>query len=296
MPTPEHDEDRRIDPAAPRRVQSTYSAMQYERIRDFLILHYVANSREGEPFWDYLRHHGAIPDSLAHKLSLFRSASALAPLSVRVVRPGQLAGGVARAGAIASRPPIRLPIRSISNWSIRNALISRAGSMRPSPACRRSANSSPIIALHPRALRHERRAAPRGRGRTRCGPVADGDSASRCAGAGGRVAVTAVELPSRLGPASAYATLPAMIAPCAPRSGSTGAAPGHWRKFLARIQYRSSSSGALLPRRMAPTEHNRRRRFLSFVAQGAALRPRGSARGFLANRHGCAPWADPASG
>jgi tryptophan halogenase len=46
--------------------------MQYERIRDFLVLHYVANRRRGEPLWDYVRSM-PLPDSLAHKLQLFRS-------------------------------------------------------------------------------------------------------------------------------------------------------------------------------------------------------------------------------
>jgi len=53
------------------------TTMHYERVRDFLILHYVANRREGEPLWDYLRHM-PVPDSLAHKLALFR-ARAKAP-------------------------------------------------------------------------------------------------------------------------------------------------------------------------------------------------------------------------
>jgi tryptophan halogenase len=48
------------------------TTMHYERIRDFLILHYVANERVGEPLWDYLRN-VPIPDSLQHKLKLFRS-------------------------------------------------------------------------------------------------------------------------------------------------------------------------------------------------------------------------------
>ena len=48
------------------------TTMQYERVRDFLVLHYIANRREGEPLWDYLRHM-PIPDSLAHKLALFRA-------------------------------------------------------------------------------------------------------------------------------------------------------------------------------------------------------------------------------
>jgi tryptophan halogenase len=50
--------------------------MQYERIRDFLILHYTANGRIGEPLWDYVRAM-PLPDSLVHKLSLFRSRAAL---------------------------------------------------------------------------------------------------------------------------------------------------------------------------------------------------------------------------
>lgn len=50
--------------------------MQYERIRDFLILHYTANERYGEPLWDYVRSM-PLPDSLVHKLSLFRSRAAL---------------------------------------------------------------------------------------------------------------------------------------------------------------------------------------------------------------------------
>jgi len=50
--------------------------MQYERIRDFLILHYTANDRVGEPLWDYVRSM-PLPDSLIHKLSLFRSRAAL---------------------------------------------------------------------------------------------------------------------------------------------------------------------------------------------------------------------------
>ena len=42
----------------------------YERIRDFLILHYTANDRVGEPLWDHVRHY-ELPESLRHKLKLF---------------------------------------------------------------------------------------------------------------------------------------------------------------------------------------------------------------------------------
>ena len=46
--------------------------IQYERVRDFLILHYFANSRHGEPMWDQVRTM-PIPDSLRHKISLFEA-------------------------------------------------------------------------------------------------------------------------------------------------------------------------------------------------------------------------------
>jgi tryptophan 7-halogenase len=42
----------------------------YGRIRDFLILHYTANRRFGEPLWDHVRDY-ELPESLLHKLRLF---------------------------------------------------------------------------------------------------------------------------------------------------------------------------------------------------------------------------------
>ena len=42
----------------------------YDRIRDFLILHYTVNRRDGEPLWDHVRHY-ELPESLRHKLKLF---------------------------------------------------------------------------------------------------------------------------------------------------------------------------------------------------------------------------------
>jgi tryptophan 7-halogenase len=46
--------------------------LEYDRVRDFLILHYHATQRADSPFWNHCRTM-AIPDELAHKMALFRS-------------------------------------------------------------------------------------------------------------------------------------------------------------------------------------------------------------------------------
>ncbi len=48
------------------------SALEMQQLRDFLILHYHATARHGEPFWEACRQM-AIPDSLAQRIALFRS-------------------------------------------------------------------------------------------------------------------------------------------------------------------------------------------------------------------------------
>lgn len=52
------------------------SEWQYERVRDFLVLHYAANRRDGEPLWDHTRAM-ALPASLEHKMALFRARAML---------------------------------------------------------------------------------------------------------------------------------------------------------------------------------------------------------------------------
>jgi tryptophan halogenase len=47
------------------------AAVEYERIRDFIILHYHANRKAGSPFWDQVRTM-PIPDTLQEKYDLWR--------------------------------------------------------------------------------------------------------------------------------------------------------------------------------------------------------------------------------
>ncbi|MDP3404169.1 MAG: tryptophan 7-halogenase [Brevundimonas sp.] len=51
--------------------------LEYDRIRDFLVLHYNATERDDTPFWDHCRTM-AVPDSLAEKMALFRERGVVA--------------------------------------------------------------------------------------------------------------------------------------------------------------------------------------------------------------------------
>ncbi len=59
-----------------RREFNRAAAAEYEYIRDFIVLHYHANNRRGEPFWDACRNL-SIPDSLRHRIELFRETAGI---------------------------------------------------------------------------------------------------------------------------------------------------------------------------------------------------------------------------
>jgi tryptophan halogenase len=64
------------DPAA----EAEYNRLtqiEYEQIRDFIVLHYKATERDDSELWNYCRTM-AVPDSLAHKIELFRSRAKIA--------------------------------------------------------------------------------------------------------------------------------------------------------------------------------------------------------------------------
>jgi tryptophan halogenase len=59
-----------------RREFNRASAAEYEYIRDFIVLHYYANNRRGEPLWDACRN-VALPESLRHRIELFRETAGI---------------------------------------------------------------------------------------------------------------------------------------------------------------------------------------------------------------------------
>jgi tryptophan halogenase len=67
--------DRGFDPALSDEY-NRITTLEYARIRDFLLLHYVANRREGEAMWDHVRAL-TLPEPLAHKMRMFTRRGAM---------------------------------------------------------------------------------------------------------------------------------------------------------------------------------------------------------------------------
>jgi tryptophan halogenase len=62
--------------AVERDTYNRFMTSAYDGVRDFIILHYHATRRDDSPFWRQVRTM-AIPDSLAHKIALFRQKGRL---------------------------------------------------------------------------------------------------------------------------------------------------------------------------------------------------------------------------
>lgn len=73
--------DPRVRAAANRRMM-----LEQENIRDFIMLHYKANGRHGEPFWDHCRAM-EIPDTLAHKIETYQGCGYLEQYEAESFKP-----------------------------------------------------------------------------------------------------------------------------------------------------------------------------------------------------------------
>ena len=77
--------DRECDPA----ISAEYNrltALEYERVRDFLVLHYAASQREDTPFWRHCRAM-PVPETLAYKTELFTRTGRIALLEHETFQP-----------------------------------------------------------------------------------------------------------------------------------------------------------------------------------------------------------------
>lgn len=62
------------------------TAQEYERVRDFIILHYKANQRHGEPLWDQCRT-TAVPELLQNKIDGFTTRGELIRYPIEIFGP-----------------------------------------------------------------------------------------------------------------------------------------------------------------------------------------------------------------
>lgn len=71
-----HFPNNKFDMGLSNRVNELLRARQ-ERLRDFLILHYAANQRHGERFWDACRHM-ELPETLIQRVNIFKTTAQIA--------------------------------------------------------------------------------------------------------------------------------------------------------------------------------------------------------------------------
>ena len=136
--------DRRFD-LAPIDEYNRLCAAEFERVRDFIILHYHTSQRS-EPLWRYVREM-EIPDTLAHKIALFRDRGHIVKFGKELfVEPNWLA--IFLGGGILPQAPDPL----VDTLDIKE-MAGRMGALRA--IIRRTAEAMPshadFIAAHCRA-------------------------------------------------------------------------------------------------------------------------------------------------
>jgi tryptophan halogenase len=129
------------------------AAAEYEYIRDFIILHYYANNRRGEPFWDACRHM-----SFPIRCGIASSCSARRPASSVRTRTcsSSTAGCRCCGGRVCSRAPCTRSSRASGRTTAPAIYAICAGcSGRPRSSCRITRSSSRRIARPHRPARAE---------------------------------------------------------------------------------------------------------------------------------------------
>ena len=134
--------------------------MEYDRIRDFLILHYHATTRDDSEFWNHVRTM-AVPDTLAEKMELLRRRGRDREISRGRVPRCQLDRGVHRPARRSPKGTTCAPI--CHGWTCLQGRNGRAARQDPAKAER-----CPITRAYLRALLPDG-----GRAHDGCGAISD---------------------------------------------------------------------------------------------------------------------------
>lgn len=90
-------------------------ATEYQRVRDFLILHYKVNTRP-EPFWQYCTHM-SLPDSLQQRLALFQESGQLVAYRQGLFQPASWLAVLLGQGARPNETDFRLQAAASAPYS-----------------------------------------------------------------------------------------------------------------------------------------------------------------------------------